>query len=167
MVAPTAMAAPAPEPLPDSGAATPPGRDFLSNLLPERSAQDILAGEVHLRLGGHSYTLPVLSIAATRRWQATLEGSLATLFDTIEGSGDDLSAVMTALTGATPQMLDAVYAYDTSNVLPPREALEEEATNTDVMVASFTLWVVANPFALVAVSAMRSGALTGEPPTSA
>lgn len=167
MVAPTATAGAAPEPFEGLGAAGSPGRDLISSLLPERSAQDILAGEVHVRLGGRSHTLPVLSIGATRRWQATLEGTLTGIFDTVEGAGDDLSQVLGALAGATDQMLDAIYGYDSSHVLPPRAQLEEEATDSEVMAAAFTLWAVANPFALVAVSAMRSGLGTGEPPTSA
>lgn len=158
MVAPTAEAAPAPEPVPGSGAGSPPASLDFASLIPERSAQDVLAGEVHLRLGGTEYVLPVLPIAPTRRWLAGLAGTVVAMLDVVEDSGDDLAGALGALAGATDQMTDAVYAYDTTHVLPPREVLEEQVTSNEITTAALTLWAVANPFVLAAISGLRSAA---------
>lgn len=153
MVAATATVD-APAPVPTGAGAQPAGLDF-TELLGERSAQDILAGVVRVRLGGLEYQLPVLSIAANRRWHAQLEGNLVGLLDTIELEGDDLGGILAVFATATDQLLEALYAYDASGRLPERAALEELATDSEVLVATLGVWSASNPFGAVALGAMR------------
>lgn len=154
----TATAAPSPEPELTPELAAPgealPGLD-LTALLPERSAQDILAGQIHVRLGGERYTLRVLPIKANREWKERLEDRLSNLLGMLDASGDSLEAVMAAFATATPQLIEALYGYDVDHVLPPVEALEEVATDTEVLRAVLEVWSAANPFATVALSTMR------------
>lgn len=167
MVLPEAPA-PAPEPdvEPSGSARTGAPLIDLTSLLPERSAQDILAGEVRIKLGRRrggaivldsvcTYLLPVLAIAPNRKWKAGLEDGLLSMLGVIEEAGDDFAGIMAAFKTATPQMLDALYAYDQAGLLPPREELEEYATDAEVLRATLEVWSAANPFAEVALSAMR------------
>lgn len=131
-----------------------PGLDF-ANLIPERSASDIIAGLLHLTLGGTRYSLRVLPIRANREWQASLERGLQGLLSTLDTAGDDVAGVLAAFRTATPQLEDALYLYDRDHVLPPRDELEEVATDTEVLRAVLEVWSAANPFASVALSAMR------------
>lgn len=161
MVAPTADA-PVPGLAPGPGLA---GFD-MGSLLPERSAEEILSGELRVVLGRETYTLQVLTIASNRRWRNSLEGHFTRLLDTLDAAGDDMASVFAAFATATEQMLDALYAYDEARdadgqatrhgALPPRDAVEELATDQEVMLATLGVWSVANPFAAVALSAMRS-----------
>lgn len=156
----TATAAPSPEApeLPPELAAPPgealPGLD-LTALLPERSAQDILAGQLHVRLGGERLAMRVLPIKANREWKEALEDRLSNLLGMLDASGDSLEAVMAAFATATPQLIEALYSYDVDHVLPPIERLEEVATDTEVLRAVLEVWSAANPFATVALSTMR------------
>jgi hypothetical protein len=144
-------------------------------LLPERTAEDILEGVVRLRFGRPptEYAVPVLSIAANRRWKAGLEAGLTGMLDAVEQAGDDMGAIMMAFSAASPQMLDALYVYDAAGVLPPRAELEEVATDMEVLLATLEVWTVANPFAELALGIMRGPAQvrlpsleTPEPPSS-
>jgi len=141
-----------------------PGLD-LTALLPERSAQDILAGQLHVRLGGERYTMRVLPIKANREWKEALEDRLSNLLGMLDASGDSLEAVMAAFATATPQLIEALYSYDKDGVLPPIEALEEMATDTEVLRGVLEVWSAANPFATVALSTMRQAGV--ELPTPA
>lgn len=143
-----------------------PGLDFAA-LIPERSAADILAGQLHLTLGGKLYTLRVLPIKATREWLTNLEDGTARLLGLLDKAGD-MDGVLGAFRGVTDQLEAALRAYDRDNVLPPHEQLEEEATDTEVLMAVLAVWSAANPFASVALSAMRQvGPLpTPAPPTN-
>lgn len=164
MVAPTADATPGLAPGPSLL-----GLD-IGNLLPERTADEILSGELRVYLGRRPYTLQVLSIAASRRWRNSLEGHFTRLLDTLDASGDDMGSVFAAFATATEQMLDALYAYDAAldaqgqptrpGALPPRDEVEEVATDQEVMLATLGVWSVANPFAAVALSALRTAELS-------
>jgi len=134
----------------------------LGTLLPERSAEDILAGQVRVHLGSRgparvaqTYVLPVLSIAANRKWKESLEGGLQQLLATVDAAGDDLATILAAFSTATPQLLDLLYGYDDTHVLPERERLEEEATDIEVLMATLEVWSAANPFAGVALALAR------------
>jgi hypothetical protein len=135
-------------------------------MLPERTAQEILAGEVPVRLGGQRYLLRELSIAANRQWKAGLEGSLVGLLDGIDAAGDELGTILAVFATATDQLLDALYAYDEAHdergqasragLLPPRRQLEEHATASEVLLATLGVWQAANPFGEVALGLARA-----------
>lgn len=131
------------------------GLDFAA-LLPERTADDILARVVRVRLGAHTYALPVLSIAANRRWKTALEDQLVGLFGAVESIEDeDLRGLLAAFSTVTDQLLDALERYDEQGVLPPRAELEEEASDIDVLLAVLGVWSAANPFVEVARDVVR------------
>lgn len=160
-----AQAAPAAAPPQGAAAGGLPGFDF-DNLVGPRSAEDILQGVVRVRLGRKEHVLAVLSIGANRRWKAGLEGYLTGLLGAVEKAGDELADVLSAFTTSTDDFLTVLYAYDRAHdaqgqatqpgVLPPREALEEVATDAEVLLATLGVWSAANPFAAVALSAMRA-----------
>lgn len=172
---PTAVAAPAPEPEGDPWAGSLPNLPALdfTHLLPERSAQDILAAEVHVTFGRKPevrYTLPVLSIAENREWKANLEGGLVALLSTIDEM-DDMGGIMAAFTTVSPQLLQAIIEYDVDAVLPPLAVLERQASDPQVLRAVLAIWSAANPFAQVAVAAMQQAPdqlvpATAAPPAS-
>lgn len=141
----------------------------LARLIPERTADEILSGEVTLYFGrpAQPYALEVLTIGANRRWKESLEGHLAGLLEQLDSAGDDMASVFAAFSASTDQLLDALYAYDQGHALPAREALEEEATDQQVLLATLGVWSVANPFAAVALAALRTMAqvpLASTPP---
>lgn len=163
---------------PDQPGAPLPGLaalDFTA-LLPERSAEEILAGHIYAELAGKRYTLRVLSIAANRRWADGFGGRLQWLMSALETAGDDLAGVMSAFATVTDLMLGALYAYDQAydeqglptrpGVLPPRDELEETATDAEVLRATLGVWSAANPFAGVALSALRAAEGRIAPPSA-
>jgi hypothetical protein len=165
---------PSPEPVPRAGpwAGRLPALDFTS-ILPERSAQDILAAEVHMTFGRRkptTYTLPVLSIAENREWKAKLELGLVGLLSSLDDVGDDLGGVLSAFSTVTPQLTQALYDYDVDGVLPEQAVLERVASDAEVLRAVLAVWAAANPFAQVAVAAMREAEpevpATAAPPTN-
>lgn len=143
----------------------------LSSLVPDRTAIDIMEGACTVTLGSwapggpRQYRLRVLPIAANRRWQASLEGSLVAMLESIDAAGDQLGVIMNALQDATPALLDALIAYDTmpaiegeaprQAVLPSREEIEVASTDSDILMAMLAVMAAANPFAGVVLGALR------------
>jgi hypothetical protein len=145
-----AAAGSAPEP---QGLGLLGGLDF-GKLIARRTSTDVLAGVVRLRLARREYVLPVLPIRPNREWKAELENNLVGLLAQVERSGDDLGAILAAFSTQTEPMLQALYSYDRTGVLPAREELEEQATDMEVLLATLEVWQVANPFAAVALGLM-------------
>lgn len=119
-----------------------------------RSAADIAAGRVRLTFGGTTYTLPVRSIRANREWKEALDGRLAGMLAVLTTAGEDTSAVLLALSGATGPMLDALVDYDHQHVLPPRDVLEDMAAELQVVRAIAEVWLAANPLLVVAATTL-------------
>lgn len=175
MSRPTAVAAAAPEPEPRLVAPASPPLS-LAALMPTRSAQDVLAGVHRLHLGGRRYVLQVLSIAANRRWMSRLEARIAGALDAL-APGADLDTILRTLAASTPQLLDALYDYDEARTeageptrpgaLPPRDALEEDATPAQVLTAVLELWAAANPTDTAEPPATPAAGTTAAAPRSA
>jgi uncharacterized membrane protein YagU involved in acid resistance len=91
------------------------------------------------------------------------------MLDAVEAAGDNAGAMMAAFAGATPQFTDALYSYDTEGNLPPRAELEESARPMQMMRATLGVWLVANPFAELALGMLASALErpTDAPPESA
>lgn len=161
------------DPLPASaGGGRPPRLTAVgSPSEPERSAEDILGRTIHIVLGGTPYTLPVRSIKANREWKASLDGELAGMLTGIEAmeSMTEVAEVMNTLVREIDDMvgrlIDLLVSYDTSGVLPSRDAIEEiePDASADVLEACREVWRAANPLVVGALSAIA----TLEPPTSA
>ena len=138
-------------------------------ILPERSAEDIFAGRIRLSLGGAQYVLPTLTIEAEEKWLAGIDGRLGSLLSGVSSARDDPAMLLGVLSGATGQLLDVLYAYDQTGVLPPRARLVKTARSNALIRAVMEVWVAANPLAGIALLGMRqtngtSPAATSEPP---
>lgn len=136
--------------------------------LPERSAADLLAGVVRVSIGGVLYTLPTLPMERSEDWLASLDERFAAVSTGIETAGDDLTAKLNVLMAGQDAMLDALYAYDLSNILPPREDAAKLATKTEILRAVIEVWRAEHP---LAATLAETGSLTtwlpsGPPSTS-
>ena len=90
----------------------------LVGIIPERSAEDIFAGRVRLTFAGQVYELPTLVIEEEEKWLTRIDAQLAGILAGVSSSGEDYGAIVGLLTGAAPQLLDLLYAYDQTHVLP-------------------------------------------------
>jgi hypothetical protein len=126
-----------------------------------RSAEDVLSRTVRLSFGGREFTLPVLTIAGNRRWLARVDAELGRVLDGLRARGQtpDLLGV---LNGQIDQMLDLLIAYDTSNVLPPRDELAELAYEPELLKAIQEVWRAANPLVAIALSRLHLEAVTSD-----
>jgi hypothetical protein len=115
--------------------------------LPERSASDIIAGRIHVVLAGVPYDLPVLPRGASRAWLETLDTSFVDLGAALEAAGDDTPAILQAIFAQQQSLLDMLLSYDQTGVLPPREHLDEFATDVELFRALMEVWRAANPLA--------------------
>jgi hypothetical protein len=132
----------------------------------ERPAEDILSRTVRLRLAGAEYTLPVLMIGGNRRWKASLDARLTGLLDGLEQAGDDASSILGLLAGQTDSLVALLKEYDTSNVLPDAETIEETCYEDEVLTAVREVWRAANPFVERAVNAIVETIVAPQPSDS-
>lgn len=116
-----------------------------SDVMPQRSAADILAGVVRVWLGNTEYVLPVLPRAAARRWLETLDLRFAAVASAVNAAGDDTPEIMSFLVGEADGMYDLLLSYDQSGVLPSRDEIDETATDAQVLAAVLEVWRAVNP----------------------
>lgn len=143
--------------------------DGLFGAIPNRPAGDVLSRVVRIDLGGQSFVLPVLRIGGNRRWKQSLDGSLTGLIEGLTKSGDDMGAILGALSAQTDTLLDLLISYDETHVLPSRADIEEIAYETDLVSAVREVWRAANPLVVAALeSALTDAPTTSEssPPTN-
>lgn len=133
----------------------------LGQLLPERSAGDVLAGRTWLALGDRVYEMPALTIDESERWLGSMESELSGLLNGLEASGDDLPRILALLTGAPARLLDLLYSYDIRHVLPPREELSAQATKSQLLTAVLGVWQTENPLVALALAGITSGLMSG------
>jgi hypothetical protein len=119
----------------------------------KRPAEAILGRTVTLTLGGTVYVLPVLTIAANRKWKADLDSSTASLVEGLTDAGDDIAPLLAALATQTDSLIDLLYSYDTSAVLPERDELEAVAYEDELLAAVQEVWRAANPLVVMALAA--------------
>jgi hypothetical protein len=142
------------------------------DLFTGRPAGDILSRTVRVQLAGTDYELRVLPIAGNRRWQTQLNGALTGFLGRLEGGGNDVQALLTALGSQTDELLDLLYSYDRATkpdgtpyhdpILPDRETLEEELYPDDLVTAVREVWRAANPLVVGTLTAIS----TSEAPTN-
>jgi hypothetical protein len=126
--------------------------DGLSGLVSPRSAEDIFAERVRIRLGQTDYVLPVLPMGPEQEWKSALDAS----FDAELGAANatDVAGVVSILERYPDKLLDALITYDRSGVLPPREKLLAEATQLQVLKAVLEVRQSANPLAAIGLGLM-------------
>jgi len=117
--------------------------------LPGRSAADILAGVIRVVLGGRTFELPVLPRKASRAWIESLDARFATLAAELEQAGNDTPTIMARLVAEADGLYDLLLAYDKAgaSVLPPRDLIDEVATDTEILRAVLEVWRAVNPLA--------------------
>lgn len=128
-------------------------------LLPERSAEDLIGGIVRVRLGSTEYVLPELPIDATDEWAARVDGGLAGLLGMIDELGDKsgLASVFLRAREWEAELVDALKAYDRSDVLPDHARLRATVTHTQVLFAVMGVWATtASPLGALVVGAIRA-----------
>jgi hypothetical protein len=123
--------------------------------LPKRSVVDMVSGQIHLRLGGQVYTMPILARNPAAEWRAKLDESWASLAGALETASDDTPAVVALLMSQPDKLLAALRAYDVTGVLPEPEWIDDYATDAEVFLGVVELWRSANPFP-AAVAEMAS-----------
>lgn len=138
------------------------------NVFTDRPAEDILGRVVHVTLGGQVYDLPVLTIAGNKRWKAQLDQQMTSLLNGLEGVQDtEATGKLLALLGQqVDDMLDLLYAYDTSGLLPARDVLEETTYESELLTAVREVWQAANPFVVGGIVAMAAALETSAPASS-
>jgi hypothetical protein len=142
---------------------------FLPSAMPHRTAQDALAGRVRVLLAGTEHAIPVLTRAASREWLRELDAKWGALPGILEAAGDDVDRSVAMLLQHTDAMLDSLIAYDRSGVLPPRDELDSDATDAEILQATVECWLAANPLAASIVGAMENetNGTSPVPPSSA
>lgn len=122
---------------------------IIEGFLPERSAQDILAGRIRVTLGGEEFVLPSLTIAANDEWRERCSSELRTLFGAFE-SIESPVGLLAWLDGTTDLQLRLLRAYDVGGVLPDDEWLRSHASPDAVLRAVLEVTAAAFPtFAVV------------------
>lgn len=115
----------------------------LTSLLPDRSAEDVLAGRIRLRLGGEPYVLPVRSIRDNRAWKEEWESTVgARIADIPE---DKPGQMFVALGEGADDLLSLLISYDNTGVLPSRDDIEAVATPPELLMGILEVWAAANP----------------------
>ena len=139
------------------------------DLFGSRPADQMVARVVRITLAGASYELPVLSMRENREWKEQLNARTAASLDAVKDT-EDLATVLRLLTEQTDEMLDLLYLYDLTNVLPQREEIESVRPDPslDVMNAVRAIWRAANPGLGIAEQTVADAMPTSpsSPPTS-
>lgn len=136
----------------------------LTSILPPRSIEDILLERVRLRVGDDTYELPALVIEENERWKESLEGDLTGMLAALADAGDDIGAIVSALTGEPDRLLGLLRSYDVTGVLPDDETLRAKMTPLGLFRAVLEVWRAANP--LVDIGLVGMTLATAEQETS-
>jgi hypothetical protein len=120
---------------------------ILQDLLPKRSAEDVLAGLVRVELDGQAFVLPVLPIAEGRIWRDRFERTIASLL-----GGFALVAkpetVVAYLGTQTAALWDLLSAYDRDRILPDRDWIETHVSEAALLRAVLEVTGAAYPLAV-------------------
>jgi len=136
----------------------------LTSLLPARSIEDILLERVRLVIGGQVYDLPALVIDDNERWKESLQTELTTLLNALDNADNDVSAIVSALTGEPDKLLGLLRSYDKTGVLPDDATMRANLTPIQLFRAVLEVWRAANP--LVDIGMLGVAMTTVIPSTS-
>lgn len=136
----------------------------LAPLLPEagptRSLADIFAGRIHVRLGGITYELPVLSRGDNRRWLDALEGRLGAVASAYQAAAADPGQIVPLLLAESQAGYELLLTYDQAGVLPPLSEVDL-LTDAEILRAVMEVWQAANPKAGAALVSPTSSTSPG------
>lgn len=137
----------------------------LRDLLPEpRSVEDVLGRRIRLVIDGEEFVLPVLAIRENRVWTDRLDGEVVRVLAAIDDAGDDIGAVLAALSKAPGRFMNLLLTYDLHGILPSRERIEAVWTEVDLLMACLEVWRAAHPLVdiglvVIETTARRNDAL--------
>jgi hypothetical protein len=118
--------------------------------MPDRTEGAALGGTLTVTIDGRPVVLPVLKVKHSKEWKNRLGTVVA---DTNIAVDDDLSVTIGRVANlASDVALDLVAAYDRTNLLGGRDAIEEQATDPELFAALETLVKVTFPFETAARS---------------
>lgn len=128
----------------------------LQAYLPTRSAEDIWAERIPLRLGDRDIALRVLPMGPNAAWKERAEAELRGLFATFEGINDpkDLMAFLSRL--ETDTVMGLLRGYDRDGVLPDDEWMRENVSEGALLRAFIEVLAAAHPTAAVVVDTLAS-----------
>lgn len=135
----------------------------VAGLVPERSAEDIFAGRVRLTFAGTTYELPTLVIEKEEAWLASIDSQFGGLLNGLSQAGNNTGAMVALLSGSQDKLLDLLYSYDETHVLPARPALRKVARSHELIKAVMEVWVAANPLVGIALQGLQT---LGSSPTN-
>lgn len=134
---------------------------FGLDTLPERTAADLLAGRIRLRLGGVEYVLPVLPMKASAAWLESLDGRFTGLAENLEKAGNDVPRILELVAADEDGLLELLRTYDVHGILPPRDWITEYATRPEILAATVEVWRASHPLAVTLVEATAAGTTDG------
>lgn len=118
-----------------------------------RSEEEALAGFLRIRIGGNTVDVPTLKIKHSRKWKAEVTTAMGSVMKRLPDANADNADWLKPIANApTEVMLDLVLAYDTTNVLGGRKAVEDNADDREVWEALQQMLGATFPF----VAALRS-----------
>lgn len=117
-----------------------------------RSEEEVLAGVIRVRVGASERSVPTLKIRQAREWKALVAAKLGANLDDFDLTG---TASLAALGNvASDLMLELVMAYDRTNALGDRDALEDQADDAQLYAILRTFLDVSFPFVHDLLAAM-------------
>lgn len=122
-----------------NGGETPafgPGHPFL-----ERSMTDVIAGVFRIRLARQDFVLPVLTYGENDEWEATLDADLQPLI----ADETDAGQALELLKQYGDKLVDLIYAYDRTGVLPPIAELRPHIYPNEALLAVWEVRAALNP----------------------
>jgi hypothetical protein len=134
--------------------------------VPERTTEDILAGRVRIVLGTIQFALPVLPRAASRRWLEQMDARYAVLVNKLIKADGNIADIVTEIAAEQDTLYELLLSYDQTHVLPPREEIDEYATDAQVLHAVLEVWRAVNPLVASVANENRTPTASPEPQTS-
>jgi len=148
-------------------------------VIPDRSAEDRVAGVIRVDVGGATKRLPTLPMTAAEAWIEGLGAQVAKLASQLAADEGDVAAVMGFVGGSLTAVLDAVASYDKTGALGGREWLADNADPEQLYVAFRQIVKVVFPFVeelgglqkllpgLLQAASSRPGSTNGPSPAGA
>ena len=114
---------------------------------PLRPDEQVAGGYISMSLGGQSFDVKVLPIAANRRWTAHLAETMRTVLGEV-GPVESADQVATLLAQQAETMMDLLIAYDAAGdkALPERDWIDTHATDGECYEAMKRVTAAAYPF---------------------
>lgn len=131
---------------------------ILLDLLPERSAEDVIAGRIRVRLGTGdeqvNIDLPVLPIRPERAWKELFERRLLDLWNGLDEQATP-KAVLAYLGESGDLQRELLRAYDKSGALPADDWIDEHAVSTQITSILLGAAAAAYPLVEAAIDTVR------------